>query len=140
MLKKICKQLLPCFFRTSLNSMRYSEPKNFNLLILEEQNKNSIKISTSIFKILFHLLPSVYTTINKTSSKQKPPSKGVFRKRSSGNTQQICRRIPMPKCNFNKVAKKLCWNHTSAWMISCEFAAYFQYTFSQEHLWTAASE
>ena len=131
MLKKICKQLLSYFFRTSLNS---------NLLIPEEQNKNSIKISTSIFKILFHLLPSVYTTINKTSSKQKPPSKGVFRKRSSGNTQQICRRIPMPKCNFNKVSKKLCWNHTSAWMISCEFAAYFQNTFSQEHLWTAASE
>ena len=31
------------------------------------------------------------------------------------------------------------WNHTSAWVFSCKFAAYFQNTFSQEHLWTAAS-
>ena len=32
----------------------------------------------------------------------------------------------MPKCDFNKIAK--------------QFAAYFQYTFSQEHLWVAASK
>ena len=31
----------------------------------------------------------------------------------------------MPKCNFNKVAKQLYWNHTSAWVISCKFAAFF---------------
>ena len=31
----------------------------------------------------------------------------------------------MPKCNFNKVAKQL--------------AAHFQDTFSQEHIWEAAS-
>ena len=53
--------------------------------------------------------------------------------------QQIYRRTPMPKCNFNKVAKQLYWNHTSAWVFSCKFAAYFQNTFSQEHLWTADS-
>ena len=39
--------------------------------------------------------------------------------------QQICRRTPMPNCDFNKVAKQLYWNHTSAWVISCKFAAYF---------------
>ena len=40
--------------------------------------------------------------------------------------------------------KQLYWNHTSAWVFSCKFAAYFQNTFSWEnlweHLWVAASE
>ena len=45
----------------------------------------------------------------------------------------------MLKCNFNKVAKQLYRNHTSAWVFSCKFAAYFQSTFSEEQLWTAAS-
>ena len=52
--------------------------------------------------------------LNKISAKlwenQKQPSKGTT----------------MPKCDFNKVAKKLYWNHTSAWMFSCKVAAYFQ--------------
>ena len=43
----------------------------------------------------------------------------------------------MPKCNFNKVAKALYWNDTSAWVFCCKLAAYFQNIFSQEHLWTA---
>ena len=41
----------------------------------------------------------------------------------------------MPKCDFNKVA-----NHTSAWMFCCKFNAYFQNTFSKEHLWWDASD
>ena len=45
----------------------------------------------------------------------------------------------MPKCDFNKVAKQLYWNLTLAWMFSYDFAPYFQNTFSQEHLWGAAS-
>ena len=53
--------------------------------------------------------------------------------------QQIYRRIPMLKCNFNKVQKQLYWNRTSAWVFSCTLAAYFQKTFSWGHLWTAAS-
>ena len=35
---------------------------------------------------------------------QKQPSKGVLKKRCYENMQQICRRTPMPKCDFNKVA------------------------------------
>ena len=31
---------------------------------------------------------------------------GVLRKKFSENIQQIYRRTPMPKCNFNKVAKQ----------------------------------
>ena len=59
---------------------------------------------------------------------QKQPPKGVPRKRCSENMQQIYRRPPMPKCDFNKVAKQLYWNSTSAWVFSCKFAAYFQNT------------
>ena len=56
----------------------------------------------------------------------------------SRNMQQIYRRTPMPKCDFNKIAKQFCWNHTLAWVFSCKFVAYFQN--SLEHLWMAASE
>ena len=45
----------------------------------------------------------------------------------------------MQKCDFNKGALQLYWNHTLAWVFSCEFATYFQNTFSKEHLWVAAS-
>ena len=46
---------------------------------------------------------------------QKQPFGGILKKRCSENMQQIYRRRPMQKCKFNNV-------------------------FSQEHLWTAASE
>ena len=35
---------------------------------------------------------------------QKQPPRGVLKKRCPGNMQQIYRRTPMPKCDFNKVA------------------------------------
>ena len=35
---------------------------------------------------------------------RKQPPRGVPRKRCSENMQQIYRRTPMPKCDFNKVA------------------------------------
>ena len=44
----------------------------------------------------------------------------------------------MWKYDSNKVTKQICWSHTSAWMLSCKFAAYFPNTFSQEHLGMAA--
>ena len=69
----------------------------------------------------------------------KQPSRGIFIKRCSENMLQIYRRRSMPKCDFNKVALQLYWNRNSAWVFSCKFAAYFQNTFSEEHLWTAAS-
>ena len=60
---------------------------------------------------------------------QKQSFRGVLRKRSSGNMHQIYRRTPVLKCDFNKVA-----------LLSSKFAAYFQKTFSKEHLCTAASD
>ena len=47
--------------------------------------------------------------------------------------------MPMAKRDFNKVALQLYFNHTWSWVISYQFAAYFQNTFSKEHLWRAAS-
>ena len=38
---------------------------------------------------------------------QKQPFEGVLKKRCSENMQQIYRRTPMLKCDFNKVAKQL---------------------------------
>ena len=38
---------------------------------------------------------------------RKQLSSGVLRKRCSENMQQTYWRTPMPKCNFNKVAKQL---------------------------------
>ena len=52
--------------------------------------------------------------------------------------QQIYRRTPTPKCDFNKVA--LLKSHLSAWVFSCKFAAYFQNTFLYEHIWRAGFE
>ena len=39
---------------------------------------------------------------------QNQPSRGVLKKRCSEDMQQIYRRTPVPKCNFNKVAKQGC--------------------------------
>ena len=76
---------------------------------------------------------------NFKNSQQKQPPREVSRKRCSKNMQQIYKKTPMLKCEINKVAKQLYWNHTSAWEFSCKFAAYFQNIFSWKHLWVAAS-
>ena len=38
---------------------------------------------------------------------QKQPPRRVLSKRYSENMQQIYRRTPMPKCDFNKIAKQI---------------------------------
>ena len=53
------------------------------------------------------------------------------RKMYSENMQQLYRRTPMPKYDFNKVARNF--------MFSCKFPT-FLYSFSWEHLQVAASE
>ena len=49
--------------------------------------------------IVFFISFSVYL--------QRQPSRGVPITRSSENMQPIYRRTPMPKCDFNKVAKQM---------------------------------
>ena len=41
---------------------------------------------------------------HRVPEKQKQPSRGVHRKRCSENIQQIYGRVPVPECDFNKVA------------------------------------
>ena len=48
-----------------------------------------------------------------TSKNQKLPFRGVLRKSSSENMQQIYRRTPVPKCDFNKGALQFYWHCTS---------------------------
>ena len=74
-------------------------------------------IITELKKINF-FLPNV----------RKQPTRGVLKTRCSENMQQIYRRTPMPKCDFNKAAKQLYWN-TSTWLFSCKFVAYLQNNF-----------
>ena len=73
-------------------------------------------------------IPSVSSNVRPNST-QKQPSSSVPRKRCSGNMQQIYRRTTMLKCDFNKVVLQLYWNHTSAWVFYCKFAAYFHNIF-----------
>ena len=61
---------------------------------------------------------------------QNQPSRGFLRKRCTENMQEIYRRTPIPKCDFNKVTKQLYWNHTSTRVYSCKFGAYFLSTIS----------
>ena len=65
------------------------------------------KDTTSFFSSLLktttkstHFLPAKKKT-------QKQPSRGPLRKRCPENMQQMYRRTPMPKCDFNKYAKEL---------------------------------
>ena len=79
----------------------------------------------------------LYHTLKKVNGlKQRP--RGALRKMCSENMQQIYRRTPMPKCDFNKVALHLYWNHTLAWVLSCKFA--FQNNFFHKHLWRTTTQ
>ena len=71
---------------------------------------------------------------------QNQPSRGVLVKRCTENMQKIFRRTPsMPKFDLNKVALKLFWNLTSAWVLR-RFTAIFQNTFFLKHLWRVDSD
>ena len=63
---------------------------------------------------------------------QKQPS---IIKWCSINIQQIYRRTPTPKCDFNKFAEHLYWNHTTAWVFYFKLAAYFFIFFSKHLFW-----
>ena len=69
-------------FSNSVCTVKYNDQKESRLLlyILREDNLGKI---------------------------QKPPSRGVLRKRCSENMQQSYRRTLMPKCDFNKVACRI---------------------------------
>ena len=71
---------------------------------------------------------------------QKQPPKGVLKKRCSENMQRIYGENPCPSVISIKL---LCFatllKSQIGMGVSCKFVVYFQNTFSEEHLWVAAS-
>ena len=56
----------------------------------------------------------------------------IFRRLSLKQIKQISLEGKSPA--LNKVVMQLHWNHTSALMLSCKYAEYFQTNFVQEHV------
>ena len=54
-----------------------------------------------------------FSTLAQWKLSHKQPFRRVLGKMCSENMQQTYRRTPMPKCDFNRAAKQLFWNHTS---------------------------
>ena len=79
-----------------------------------QTRKEQKKLQVSQIIVWWHVNNLARLTVKQSNNSQKQPSTGVLRKRCSENMQQIYRRAPMPKSGFNKVAKRLYWNHTSA--------------------------
>ena len=50
---------------------------------------------------------NITVLLTKSNNLQKQPPREVLNKRCSKNMQQSYGRTPMPKCDFNKVAKQL---------------------------------
>ena len=73
------------------------------LLLLKEEEllAEEVKKSPSLNSIIIDYIHQVFSCF------QKQPPRGVPRKRCSKNMHEIYRRTPMPKCDFNKVAKQL---------------------------------
>ena len=96
-------------------------------ITLHASTNNTVnKSSKTVLGKLLDLKKFIENTLPEST---KQPSKGVFDKRCSGNMQQIYKKTPMQKCDFNNVAKQFYWNRTSAWVFSCKFTAYFQNSF-----------
>ena len=68
----------------------------------------------------------------------KTKTKDVFKTSSRRLHQDECL-LGHLRVAASEANKQLDWNHTSAWVFSCKFAACFQNTFFYEHLWVTAS-
>ena len=67
-------------------------------------SENGLLLTTSFLSFRRKQLFADFFKVGVLTSLQKQPLRGVSRKRCSENMQQIYRRTPMPKCDFNKVA------------------------------------
>ena len=86
-------------------------------------------ISKSCYFVLFEIWFIVLTMYAISVVRSSLPE-------GSENIQQIYRRPPMPKCDFNIKLQSnfIYWNHTLAYVFSCKFAAYSQNTFSHSSM------
>ena len=69
--------------------------------------------SMFIPRLLLEIMSQLFDFNRREREHEKHPSRGVLSKRCFENIHQIYR-TPMLKCNSNKAAKQLCWNHISA--------------------------
>ena len=84
-----------------LNVVRLEYERSLPALITGFTNKILDNFATSLINNVFDLDLFLDLLI------QKQPSRGALRKRCSENIQQIYRRTPTAKCDFNKVALQL---------------------------------
>ena len=78
----------------------------FTILIVKSV-LTSVQRLFSISIIYFKSFVPRLLKIIATRKNHKQPPRGVLRKRCSESIQQIYRRAPMLKCNFNKVARNV---------------------------------
>ena len=76
---------------------------NINLIKPDAQYAQNVFIIFGRFSRQFFEILQKYTK-RSSPNFQKQPSRGILGKRCTENIQQIFRRQPMPKCDFNKVA------------------------------------
>ena len=83
--------------------------KKENQCVQEMTNKNLIIEELKNRQIFITILQNICRPHcrNCDENFQKQPSRGFLIKRYSENMQQIYRRTPTPKCDFNKVALQL---------------------------------
>ena len=94
------------------NLLKKSLMENFIFCAVSDWLKRKIYCALIYFPILQRKIISCHNSISVNFKKlkhekhfQKQPPRDVLKKRCSENIQQIYRRTPMPKCEFNKVAK-----------------------------------
>ena len=109
----------------------------FSALANELLSTKNISFASNIIWVWDHLGPLNHRIFSQIiSEKQKQFSRGLLRKTCSENIQHIFKETPMLNCDFNKVSvKQHYWHHTSACVLSCKFAAYFQNTFAKITFW-----
>ena len=94
------------------NLLKKSLMENFIFCAVSDWLKQKIYCALIYFPILQRKIISCHNSISVNFKKlkhekhfQKQPPRDVLKKRCPENIQQIYRRTPMPKCDFNKVAK-----------------------------------
>ena len=116
--------------------MKMQQGKLTNILRLLKKYIYLIDPKTKIFQSTLKVENRTqYVDHQMSNAVEKQSSRGVLKKRCSENMQQIYKRTPMAKCDFDKVTKQLYWNYTSAWVFSCTFSCIFsEHLFLGTHL------
>ena len=88
----------------SVRIRSYSGPHFPAFGLNTERYSVSLRIQSECGKIRTRITPNRDTFYAVTVPTTEQPSRGVLSKTCCENMQQIYRRTPMPKCDFNKVA------------------------------------